>query len=151
MYKSRETAPQHYSRFRAFFRFSAPLLALAAVRLTAFVAGAIALFSLAIACESPTFEAAGPSGAGDVWRSLLGSLAPTFSRPVSSTLDGETWSGPDESGFEEVEEEGVMKVVTGCCERADGAVFKDALEVEGFKSSSADEVLNSVGGTYDQG
>ena len=65
----RQGSKDDYSRLRAFFRFSAPVPAAVAVRLTALV-GATAADEVT-ACGGVTFESAGPSGAGELCRSLF--------------------------------------------------------------------------------
>jgi hypothetical protein len=80
-----------YNLLRAFFRFSAPFPALAAVRFTALFATTAAP-TVTAGCACATFESAGPSGAGELRRSLPcpTTFVPAFSRPVSSTFDGDT-------------------------------------------------------------
>lgn len=101
-------------------------------------------------CEGATFESAGPRGAGELCRSFVWptSLDPAFSRPASSTLDGETCSGPEEeSGFIGVAVvDGETKVVTGCCWARADEDFDTGLEDDGFETSS-EGVSNSGGGT----
>ena len=115
--KNKERMKEGYSRFKAFFLFSAPFPAVAAVLFTAFVETTAA--GLSTACGGATFASARPRGAGGLCLSLfwLASLAPAFSLPLSSTLEGESWRGPeDDRGLVGVEEvvDGVTKVVTAC-------------------------------------
>ena len=75
-------------------------------------------------------------------------MAPAFSRPVSATFEGETWSGPeDERGFADVDAApaGATKVVTGCG-TADDVGLDAGFDGAGFESSD-EGVSNSGGGT----
>lgn len=117
-----------YSRFRAFFRFSAPATVPVAARLTAFDI-------VCAAGTGATFESAVPRGEGDVSRSLPDSELTDLA--VGIVFDGEVCRGPDETGFavrDAVIAEGPFD--TGF----------DAAGAGGTLSSDADGVANSGGG-----
>lgn len=138
-------------RFRAFFLFSTPLVAVAE-RLTALGAPLLAPAMTGVA-GCTTFESDGPRGAGEVKRSFPGCpVIFSFSAETRPgfLLEGDICKGPEETGFPEIVGGALAtNVVMGWgAESAPGAALDSGLGEGDTDGESASGVLNSGGGTW---